>query len=212
MAQQQGGLLMRKVVAVVVAGIVLFAWGAVSHMVLGLGDAGLQTVPASADASFAGLPSAGMTESGLYFFPSLAEAEQADPAAMKAWSEKVAVEPSGIVVYAPSGVIPMSPATFVIELLTDFTVAALALLLLCCAAGCCRTLGSRVLFVTLLGALTGIAHDVPFWNWYHFPTDFTVAQIVDSIIGMALVGLVLALVAGKSLDGCSENGEHAAAR
>ena len=201
---------MRKLVAVVVAGLVLFSWGAISHVVLGLGDAGLESVPASADATFAGLPSQGMTEAGLYFFPSMTEEEQNDPAAMEAWKKKVAVEPSGIVVYAPSGVVPMSPGTFGIELATDLVIAALALFLLCCAAGCCRTLVSRVLFVAMLGALSSIARDVPFWNWYGFPVTFTVAQIVDSIIGMALVGLVLALIAKPSLDGCAAGEEPAA--
>ena len=201
---------MRKIAAVVVAAVVLFCWGAVSHMVLGLGDAGLQSVPASADATLAGLPAQGMTEKGLYFFPSMAKEQQQDPAAMAAWSKKVLAEPSGIIIYAPSGVVPMSPGTFAIEFATDIVVSLIALMLLLCAAGCCRTLLSRVLFVAMLGAFTAIAHDVPYWNWYGFPTDFTVAQIADSTISMALVGLVLALIAKKNLDGCGEGETHGA--
>ena len=56
----------------------------------------------------------------------------------------------------------------------------------------------------MLGAFSSIARDVPFWNWYGFPVTFTVAQIVDSIIGMAIVGLGLALIARKDLNAAGE--------
>jgi hypothetical protein len=32
---------------------------------------------------------------------------------------------------------------------------------------------------------------VPYWNWYGYPTDFTLAQIVENTVGWFLAGLVL---------------------
>jgi hypothetical protein len=39
---------------------------------------------------------------------------------------------------------------------------------------------------------------VPYWNWYGFPTDFTLAQIVENTVGWFLAGLVLALIVRPS--------------
>ncbi len=47
--------------------------------------------------------------------------------------------------------------------------------------------GTRVLFVTLLGLLPTLAV-----NRYRFPTDYTVAQPADHLIGFFAAGLVLA--------------------
>jgi hypothetical protein len=35
---------------------------------------------------------------------------------------------------------------------------------------------------------------VSYWNWYGFPTDFTIAAALDEIIGWFLGGLVLAAI------------------
>ena len=193
---------MRRVVAVVVGALTCFAWGAVSHMVLGLGDAGLKSIPPAAEAGLAEAQSTAIPEPGLYFYPGMEEGKENDPAAQKAWQEKADAGASGILLVNIGPGHGMTPTTFGVELLTDLAVATLALFLLCCAAGCCRTLVSRVLFVAMLGAMSSLLRDVPFWNWYGFPIKFTVAQFADSFIGMALLGLVLALIAGKSLNAC----------
>lgn len=35
---------------------------------------------------------------------------------------------------------------------------------------------------------------VSYWNWYKFPTSFTVAALIEQVIGWMLAGLVIALV------------------
>jgi hypothetical protein len=52
----------------------------------------------------------------------------------------------------------------------------------------------RVACVTLVGILASIMTLVPYWNWYGFPTDFTLAQIAENAVGWFLAGLVLALI------------------
>jgi len=34
--------------------------------------------------------------------------------------------------------------------------------------------------------------DIPYWNWYGFPGDYTLGVLVDNLIGFTLVGVVLA--------------------
>jgi hypothetical protein len=56
----------------------------------------------------------------------------------------------------------------------------------------------RTACVTVVGLLASIMTLVPYWNWYGYPTDFTVAQIVEHTVGWLLAGLVLALIVRPS--------------
>ena len=49
-----------------------------------------------------------------------------------------------------------------------------------------------MLFVTLLGCLAWVVVYLPYWNWYGFPIDFTLAALAEYAIGFFLAGLVLA--------------------
>jgi hypothetical protein len=56
----------------------------------------------------------------------------------------------------------------------------------------------RVACVTLVGVLASILILVPYWNWYGFPTDFTLGQIAEQIVAWLLAGIVLALIVRPS--------------
>ncbi len=47
-------------------------------------------------------------------------------------------------------------------------------------------------FVIVAGMLATIAANVSYWNWYGFPTSYTLAALVDMVVGYALAGLVMA--------------------
>ena len=57
--------------------------------------------------------------------------------------------------------------------------------------------GSRVAFVTLAGVMAAITTNVPYWNWYGFPGNYTAAYMTVDIVGYLVVGIVAALVLGK---------------
>jgi hypothetical protein len=50
----------------------------------------------------------------------------------------------------------------------------------------------RVGFVFVLGILSAIATNIEYWNWYGFPSSYTMAYIIDKLIGFMVVGLVVA--------------------
>jgi hypothetical protein len=52
----------------------------------------------------------------------------------------------------------------------------------------------RVTCVTLMGLLAAIMTIVPYWNWYGFPTDFSLAQITQHTVGWLLAGIALAAI------------------
>ena len=173
----------------IVAGIVVFIWGAVSHMVLGLGEAGIKGLP-NEEAVLSALR-ANVTEPGFYFFPwgdMEGSKEQMD-----AWAEKYRTSPAGIMIYKPQGGEMMPPSMLITELVTNILAALIAAFLLSRALGGLGGLFGKAAFVSLFGLFAGVEIDLSYWNWYGFPTSYTVSYIVQHVVGWFLAGLVLAL-------------------
>ena len=57
-----------------------------------------------------------------------------------------------------------------------------------------RSFPARVGFVSLIGLIPFFAINLPYWNWYGFPTTFTVAQLADRLLGFILIGGVLGAI------------------
>jgi hypothetical protein len=184
----------RILVGGLIGGIVVFVWGAISHMALPLGKVGFSHLPDQE--SVAEVLRAQVHEPGLYFLPDL----PTDPrrtgaqkaADEEAWRGAYRRGPSGILVIDPAGKDPLSPRTLVIELVTNILGAAIAALLLTMAR--IPSFWARVLFVTMLGAFASVAIDLSYWNWYGFPDSYTVAAFFDQVLGWFFGGLVLAWI------------------
>lgn len=177
----------------IAGGVVLFIWGALSHMVLGTGDIGIRTIP-NEDALITAMQSS-LQEPGVYIFPAEGmETRQPTPEQMKRWEEKYSRGPTGMLVYQPGGATPWDPKQFLTELLADIGAALIAAFLLNSAVASLGSLAARVFFVAPLGLFSGLDVYVSYWNWYRFPTDYTLGIMADGIIGWTLVGVVLALL------------------
>jgi len=171
----------------ILGGVLLFVWGAVSHMALGLYDTSIRSLPG--EETLLPAMQTAITAPGFYFFPGIDE-KTADEATKQKWMEKIKTGPTGILVYRPRGGEALSPRQLVTELLTNIAAILIAAWLLSQAPG--LGFGGRVLFVTLLGLFTWLMVDVSYWNWYGFPTAYTLANFVDQVVGCLLVGLLLA--------------------
>ncbi|MGP0070107.1 MAG: hypothetical protein ACLQGP_41730 [Isosphaeraceae bacterium] len=171
------------------AGIMVFFWGAFAHMMLPLGELGVRRIPN--EDNVIGAMRDNIHEPGFYFFPGLDMSRQASESDQQAWEAKVKQGPVGVVIIQPSGGEAMSPRQLGTELATNVVSALLAGLLLAFV----RTgYWGRVLFVTLLGVFGVLTISVPYWNWYGFPVDFTIAEGIDQVAGWFLAGLVLAAI------------------
>ena len=53
--------------------------------------------------------------------------------------------------------------------------------------------GGRVAFVTVVGLLAGTSTNLSYWNWYHFPSDYSLAYIFMTVFGYFLIGVTAAL-------------------
>jgi hypothetical protein len=176
----------------VLAGVVLFIWGAVAHMLLPLGSMGMQELPHSTSVTYA--LDLALEESGLYVFPWMDETKDMSREAWAEWEEDYRDGPVGMILYRPAGGDPMATHLFITQFLTDLTAGFIAAILLYFTS-----LGfvGRLLFVTALGVFSWLTSSVPWWNWYGYPGEMTLAAGIEMIIGWFLAGLVLAAVGGR---------------
>jgi hypothetical protein len=97
--------------------------------------------------------------------------------------------------YQRDGMVPMGPKVLMMGLVIDFLAALLvAMLLAAAASGCCKSYGYRVGFVVGMGMFTALIGHVSYWNWMNFPLDYTVAFVIDNVVGWTLAGLVIAAI------------------
>jgi hypothetical protein len=184
----------RAFLAAILGGIAMFIWSFIAHDLLPLGETGMREVKDEAAMLDALKTNLGEAH-GLYHFPG----HKADPNAtrqekndaMKRAMEKAASGPSGILIYHPSREITFGKLLG-IEFATELLEAILVVFLLTQTK--IESFGGRVGFVLVAGILAAITTNIPYWNWYGFPSSYTVAHMSIEIIGFLLVGLVAALL------------------
>ncbi|HET6204072.1 MAG TPA: hypothetical protein VFI25_14875 [Planctomycetota bacterium] len=188
---------MKKIlIAGLLGGLVNFVWGAVWHMALPVGKAGLSRIPD--EGPVLGAVQAHVREPGLYSFPWMevpagASAERKE-AIEKEWAEKYRHGPSGLLILRRSGEEPMRPAQLLTEFGSNVLCAIVAAALLCRAAKGGTGFLGRAGFCALLGFFASVSIDASYWNWYGFPTSFTLASLVDQTVGWGLAGLAIGAV------------------
>jgi hypothetical protein len=186
---------MRTVAAGVVGGILMFVWTSIAHMALELGQAGISEVP-NEPAVLSAMQSNIGQQTGLYIFPGMGVGKNASKEekneAMKHMSEKIAANPSGILMYHAPGRSFALGKSLGIEFGTELLEAILVVCLLALAG--IASFAGRVGFVVVAGILAAITTNISYWNWYGFPGVYTASYMFIEIIGFVLVGIVAALI------------------
>lgn len=186
--------MLRVLIAAIFGGIVMFVWGAVAHMALGLGNPGIHQ-PVQEDAVLSTLHQGLGEEAGVYILPSLDPHKFGDPAAVGAYAAKSTSSPYAWVVYLPHGenLIDMHR-----QLPRQWASDTLAALALACVMGLSAFGFARRLCIAGAAALFAwLSGQVPYWNWYRFPATFTTALLVEQLIGWLLAGAVMAWWLGR---------------
>lgn len=185
---------MRVLVAGLIGGIVMFVWGVAAHMALGLGEVGMR-LPVQENAVLGSLREGLGTQPGVYLLPSLDPAKMGDEAVVKAYSEKVATSPYAFVVYLPQGEDMMQMGPQIGRQWASDTLAALALAFVLGLAG--LAFARRVALAGAVAVFAWLCTVVPYWNWYRFPLDFTLAALVEQLVGWLLAGAAMAWWLGR---------------
>jgi hypothetical protein len=173
----------------IIGGVILFVWGAVSHMLLPFATMGLQRF--TDEEAVKQTVVANAPGSGVYFLPYMPQEglteEQQNAAFERAMQGPVLFVSVRLGRAASFG--SLLGIQFVIDVLTALLLTALLLNV--------RPMryAKRVLFVIGVALVVGIAAHLPDWNWYNFSLTYTAGEFFSLLIGFALAGLVLARIA-----------------
>jgi hypothetical protein len=189
---------MKILLAGIFGGIVMFIWTSIAHMALPLGEAGLGEIP-NESAVLSAMQSNIGDQTGLDIFPGPGlgknATRQEKNEAMKHMGEKIATNPSGILMYHPPGRPLVLGKLLGIEFGTELLEAIMVVFLL--AQTRIASFAGRVGFVLVAGILAAIATNVSYWNWYGFPCVYTASYMFIQIVGFFLVGIVAAFMLRK---------------
>lgn len=188
----------RVILAGIFGGLIIFLWGYLAHTVLGLGEVGIKEL--SNEQAVVGALRASTSEPGFYFFPGVGMTTGASPEQMRAAMQKTAGGPYGIVIWHPSGAEFITPRRLGVQFGLNVVQALFAAILLSCATGLSSYV-SRVGFVFLAGLLAALSTNIEYWNWYSFPSNYTLGYMATQIIGFLLAGFVVAGFVKRSFTG-----------
>jgi len=174
----------RVVIAGLLGGIAMYLWSFIAHVVLPLGQVGVQELPNEPPVLSALSASVGNSH-GLFLFPRM------DPgSSMQQYQQKLTTSPSGLLVYHAPGGEALTARQLTTDFITELVEALLAAFLV--AQTRLSTFGGRVGFVAVLGVVANIATNIPYWNWYGFPSTYTASYIFMGVVGFIVAGLVIA--------------------
>jgi hypothetical protein len=184
----------RILIAGILGGVVMFIWNFVAHDVLPIGEMGVKTIT-NEDAVRSALDTNLGDTPGFYIFPSggytPGMSGEQKKEVMKKMEEQTAAGAAGVLIYRPKRVFNF-PKRLIIQFATDVLLACLAVFLL--AQTRINGFGGKVGFIFTAGILAAVATNVPYANWYGFPKDFTLGQMIAQIVGFLLVGIVAGLI------------------
>jgi len=168
----------RILIAGVLAGIAMFVWESVAHMLLPFGEMGLSSLPD--DAAVRAMLAAQLgTADGLYFYPAVQMDQTPSPG------------PWGLLLYHPQW--SFSWAVLGWEAATELVQGvALALIVGMAAAG---SFGKRLGIAILVGIAAAFCVSPSYTIWFGFPLAYTAGQMIvalgDYVIGGAVVAWLL---------------------
>jgi hypothetical protein len=182
----------------ILGGIVMFIWTSVAHMSLPLGEAGIHEIP-NESAVLSAMQSNIGDQTGLYIFPGSGvgnnATRQEKNEAMRHMAEKMAANPSGILMYHEPGR-PFTIGKWLgIEFGTELLEAILVVFLL--AQTRIVSFAGRVGLVLAAGILAAVTTNISYWNWYGFPGVYTASYMLIQMVGFLLVGVAAALILPK---------------
>jgi fatty acid desaturase len=61
------------------------------------------------------------------------------------------------------------------------------------------SIAGRIGFVAVAGLLASLPTNISYWNWYGFPTAYTLGYMAIQIIGFAIAGTVAAFILPRKI-------------
>ncbi len=180
---------MRILAAGVTGAVVYFVWGMLAWMVLPLHAPTVHGLPAESQVTQA--LTAQDLKTGVYVAPwSDNASEMSDPDST--FMKNHLAGPIFSIYYQQQGAAPMNSRVLGVGFVIDLLAATLAAWLVSSLGDCGRRYACRVGCVAGLGVFVALIGHASYWNWMHFPWDYTLAFMIDVIVGWTLAGLAIA--------------------
>ncbi len=177
---------MRIILAALLGGLIMFLYGALSHMVFQIGEADLKTLPDEVSSASA---IGELTDAdGMYFFPAMPKGKLSD-AEREAWTKRYTEGPTGMLIISKQGRPAMSPKQLGGELISNILCAFLAAMF---AAQLTGGILKRAIWIGALGFFAWTSVSFSYWNWYGFTDGFILGELVEQVTGWLLAGLGIA--------------------
>jgi len=174
----------RLLAAGVAGGVVMFLWGAFSHMILPLGDVGIGELPD--EVAIAAVLKEKIPGPGMFYYP-----HSTDMAKME---QLLKERPRGLLTYTPATIPFSMGGGLATQCLNDILVGLILAWLLGSVAAALPTLTSRICFGIGVALVASLGYLGPFWNWYGFSLPFVFASTVDSVIAVILGVIVISKI------------------
>lgn len=187
---------MRYVLAVLVGGIIVTIWGAVSWMALPFHTMSLNTLPgegAEVEAFLSSVP-----EHGAYHYPGFPHHEDGTPVTREELNETMERMRRGptasLMILHPHGKEPFAASTFVLNITVNLLGAAVL------AAMIFRTRRSGGSWAAAMGVALAFAvfavcaAVLPSWLWWGYPWLFGLLEVTDVIIAWLLGGAAMGAI------------------
>ena len=178
---------MRTILAGVLGAVAMFVWSGIANLALPLGTVGISRAPDEAKVQAALQATLGQ-RSGLYVVPMSAMKAKAPPGTAAVVGYLGNGEPFGV-----------TPSKLVAEFVVELAVSVLAAVLL--ATTRLGGFVQRAGFVVALGLFAAVMTNASNMIWFAFPLDYTLAYASIQLIGFAIAGVIIALVAKTSVRG-----------
>lgn len=190
--------LLEFALASLVGGLILFVWGFLAWVVLPLHRFSLDRYRGQDEDDLREVLRRAGSRRRLLVVPGLPHPRTGDrekqAAIDRTWQERRREGPVALVAVAPCCGPAMSPRQMVVGLAIQILAAALATAVL--ALGQPAGYLERLLSVLAIGLAAWLAAPASQWNWFPFPTGYTLGLLVDYAIGWSLLATWLAWICG----------------
>ncbi len=167
----------RVALSILIGGLILFVWNIISWMGLPFHDSSLHSIPESALNT--SILQSSLPEDGVYHYPGM-DTENVEA--------KLSQGPRiPLMVFKKGSTQLFDPASFGVSFAINLLTAASLLLIMARLKD--KSLRSLLQVALLLGLAASLVSDFSLMNWYMFPLDYTIINVMDHLIGFTLVAV-----------------------
>lgn len=185
--------MIRVIIAGVLGAVVYFVWGMAAWMYLPLHNATIHQL--DDETRMTRMLEDRKLETGVYVVPFTENPVDDVKNTGSVFYKKHTKGPIYSIYYQAEGKEPMGIPVLINGFIINLLAALLAAVMLSCAvSGSCKTYAHRVGFVTGFGVFVGLVGHASYWNWMHFPLNYSIMFMLDVLLGWLLVGLIMAAI------------------